>query len=287
MSHTTRRLTFLSLVLALAAPLPASAQLGGLLKKARKAVQHQENPTSGSILTDALVRSTLKGMEAQRPILNQRDALYKQRDAAQTARSKLFDAHPGEGEAYSDADQKNAICRDSVFSQIDDERQAHMANMGQQMAADPQKRAAVMQQMMAMQQKAAQMMASGDTAGARKLQMATAMKMAGVDLKADTARVDKACGRPPAKPAWLVQADADADQADTLDARMQRLEQQAVSEGISASGLPAEQFTQVRERISTWWVHQDAPDPNEGFTKGEVAILKSHQAEIEKLQDIL
>ena len=80
---------------------------------------------------------------------------------------------------------------------------------------------------------------------------------------------------------------ADADRADTLDARMQRLETQAVSEGISASGLTADQFTEVRERISSWWAHQDAPDPNEGFTKGEVAILKSHRAEIEKMEDIL
>ncbi len=286
MSHTTRRLAILSLALALAAPLPANAQLGGLMKKARKAMQHQDNPASGGSLTDALVRSTLKGIEAQLPILNQRDAMSKQRDAAVTERSKLFDAHSGEGEAYSDADSKNAICRDSVFTLISDQRQADMANMGQQIAADPQKRAALMQQEMAMQQKAQQMMQSGDTAGARKFQMQAAMAMAGVDLKADTAKVDKACGRPPAKPAWLVKADDDADLADTLNARMQRVEEKAVSDGIRASGLTADQFNQVRERIVTWWAQQGGPNPNEGFTKEEVAILGSHRAEIEKLESI-
>jgi hypothetical protein len=286
MSHTTRRLAILSLALALAAPLPANAQLGGLMKKARKAMQHQDNPASGGSLTDALVRSTLKGIEAQLPILNQRDAMSKQRDAAVTERSKLFDAHSGEGEAYSDADSKNAICRDSVFTLISDQRQADMANMGQQIAADPQKRAALMQQEMAMQQKAQQMMQAGDTAGARKFQMQAAMAMAGVDLKADTAKVDKACGRPPAKPAWLVKADDDADLADTLNARMQRVEEKAVSDGIRASGLTADQFNQVRERIVTWWAQQGGPNPNEGFTKEEVAILGSHRAEIEKLESI-
>lgn len=287
MAHTKGRLAILSLVLVLAAPLPVTAQLGGLVKKARKAVQHEENPTSGSSLTEALVRSTLKGLEAQRSLLRQRDAMSKQRDAAVTERSKLFDAHPGEGEAYSDADSKNAICRDSVFTQIDDQHQSNMSNMGQQVAADPQKRAALMQKMMAMQQKSAQMMASGDTAGARKLQTAFALEMSGVDPKADTAKVDKACGPPPAKPAWLAKADADADRADTLNARMQRTEAQAVSEGVQTSGLSAEQFNQVRERISSWWAHQGGPSPNQGFTKGEVKILEAHRAEIAKLEDIL
>lgn len=287
MSRLFGRIAVLSLAVALVAPVPAQGQVGRLLKKAKKAVQQDRNPASGPALTEALVRATLNGLQAQLPVLDRRDDLSRQRDAALAERSKLFDAHPGEGEAYSEATAKNSMCRDSVFNQLDDAMQTKMAAMGEQLANDPQKQAAMLREMMAVQQKAMQMMQAGDTAGATRLQREFSQKQTGADPKADTAKVDQACGKSPAKPAWLVKADADAEHADSLNAQMQRLEKQAVSDGIHASGVSADHFSQVRERIWTWWSQRDGATPNRGFTKDEVKILKSHQAEIEKVENIL
>ena len=138
-----------------------------------------------------------------------------------------------------------------------------------------------------MQQKAMQMMQAGDTAGAMRLQRDFASKQLGIDPKADTAKAVQTCGKPPTKPAWLAQADADADRADTLNVRMRDLEEKASSESVRLSGVSADKFTAARERIARWWGQQQDDDPSRGFAEGEVKILKSHRDQIAKLEDIL
>jgi hypothetical protein len=286
MLRTARCIATLAVALAVAAPAPGYAQIGGLVKKAKSAVQRQRDAPSGPQLTAQAVEGVLKGLEAQMPILDQRDAVSKQRDAALQDRSKLFDAHPDGSEAYSEAESKNEVCMDSVFTQINDARGAKLAAMGQQLAGDPAKLAAFEKDIMAMQQKAMQMMQQGDTAGATRVQLEYRYRLTGADPKADTTEAVKACGAPPVKPTWLVTADADAARADTLNGRMRDLEERASSTAVTASGLSAEEFAQVRERIITWYEQQDSRYPNQGFTDAEVKLLRARQAEIAKLERI-
>ena len=296
MSRILGRLAIGACLVALATPAPARAQLGGLIKKAKKSVeQHQQDPNArpssafGPELTEQTITGVLRGLAAQNRLLDQRDSLARQRDALLTARGALVENHDAEIDAYQTGTEKNRDCRAGVLERESEAMQAKMAIASQQLMSDPAKLAKFQKDMMAVQTKAAQLMQKGDTTGAVELQIAFARQIAGVagTPKADSAKADQECGPAPTKPGWMVQGDADAARADTLAARMRDLETQANDAAIRESGLPAAQFAQARERIVNWFRGGRDNNHLQQFGKAELNLFHEHQAQIEKLERVL
>jgi hypothetical protein len=292
------RLTFLptSLALALtvlAAPAPASAQLGKLIKKAAKAVdKSQDNPNAlppsafGPELTEQTLVAVLNGLDAQERMLAQRNTVADQRDALATQRQKTLMGHDEEQSAFRQATDHWNQCRDGVLQQIDNKIQAGMAAYQQKLVSDPGKLAQWQQQMMTMQAHVMQMLQKGDTAGAAQYARTTQRKLAGVggDARADTAQATRTCGNAPPKPAWLAQADADQARVDSLDERVRDLETRANAIGASTAGMSQLQFANGCERIMYWYDGVSGGTVRQRFNDAEVALFNKYKVRIATLE---
>lgn len=291
------RMAVVALTIALAAPVPANAQIGGLIKKAAGKVvdQHQDNPNArpssafGPELTEQTTTGVLKGLEAEQRILDQRDLVAQKRDALQDASNTLTAPHDAERQAFTSATGRWNECRNGVFDRLDQQQQARVAEQQKQLLSDPAKLAQFQKQIMAMQEKSMQLLQKGDTAGAMKLSQDFALSQSGlkIDPKADTAQAIKECGAIPVKPDWMVKAELDDAKADTLSTQVRNLEDKAQAAGVSASGLSAEQFAQARERLVNWYRGGKDNNSVQRFGKAELQLIHEHQAEIEKLERVL
>jgi len=168
-----------ALALALVSPACASAQFGGLIKKAKK-VTHTEAAAApvagGPQLTEQSVQGLLRALPVIQGMTQTRSSLVTRQQAASREYSSLTEQHDAENAAYNKSTQDVGSCRDDAFSKINDAHQKAMEAKQANLMSDP----AAMQQYMELARQTAALQAKGDTKGAIELGQQFQAKMLGV-----------------------------------------------------------------------------------------------------------
>lgn len=272
----------LGLALAFVSPASASAQFGGLIKKAKKAT-HTETAaapaTGGPELTEQSVQGLLRALPVIQSMTQTRSSLVTRQQAASQEYSSLMAQHGPENEAYNKSTQDVGNCRDDAFSKIDDAHRKAMEAKQANLMSDP----VAMQQYMELARQTAALQAKGDVKGAMQLSQQFQAKMLGINPKADSAQVDKECGKVPAKPAWLARADSLSTLSNSLSDSVRSIENRMGTEGSRASGMDIVAYNVAFERLTTWY---HAPNGNGNLSKAEYAVLDSHKQQLEQYAGI-
>ena len=278
------------------APRPATAQFGGLLKKAaekagEKAVdkatgaEDRVSPrVNGTELTDDAVNRLLKGLSVTAAKMTERDELQERVDASNKVVAELRE--PNEA-AISSWESAHGTWRDCFDNQMTKFSKAHEGQMKvgmMKLMADPKKAqsySALLQKYSAEQQAA---MAAGDTL---KLTSATAALqravylMMGVDLAVDSAKARGSCGAEPKKLAVMAKLEGLEAQRDTLQVKVRDLESTAQFAGAQAAGMPLQEFSLQREKASLFLRNGHGGNL---LTREELNRLRAKRAEIEKVK---
>ncbi|HVH40161.1 MAG TPA: hypothetical protein VM764_09060 [Gemmatimonadaceae bacterium] len=290
-----------SLTLALAvaaAPSPASAQLGGLIKRGAgravdKAVDKSiDNKVKASTapaptfddevleLTTERIDQVVKGMKA----------FNKAQAAADVPGAmKAFEAADGRSQAFSNKyseqryefEQKNRVieeCRDDAFSAQREKNDAEIERRMATLRNEPAKLQAISAKAMEWNPKLQAMLAKGDTAGAQSAMLQMQKEMAaigGFAIDLDSAKVNTKCGKPAPRPSWLAEWERADAEAKVLAERVREAETAGQDEAVTASGLEGRQFHVARERIESF-----VNDGKMGFSKKEKEALGPRKAEL-------
>jgi hypothetical protein len=287
----------------------ASAQLGGLAKRARdKVVDKQvdkqiEKRTGGSAstsvnapptyddvtleLTTDRVDGVIRGLSAGRAVLEGtsaapgRAALVARRDEATTKREDLSSRNEKLLNAYVETRDDSERCRSNAMYASRDKRQQAAQRRSQELQAKAMSDPAYREKVLAVSQKMGVAQQKGDTAEFRRL--AAEIGLADDDTKADTVAADKACGRLPAKPTALVQIEQLDAQANALSEQIRQLEEQAAATEVKQSGMNERQFHMARERIEAFLSAMKYKSKPGAFGAAELEALGARQAELEKV----
>lgn len=290
-------------------PNTASAQLGGLVKRARDKVVEQQvdkqidKRTGGSSATSAStppkfddvtlelmserVEGVIRGLTAGRAVLDgtrggsSRATLVARRDEAATKRAELSDKNVKLLNAYTEKRDETERCRHNAMYASREKRDQATQQRNKELQAkamsDPAYRAKVME----ITQKMAVAQQKGDTAEIRRL--AAQMGVGEDDTKADTVAADKACGPTPAKPAVLVQMDQLDAEANTLTEQIRVLEEKAAATEVKDSGMNERQFHMARERIEAYLSAMKYKSNPGAFSATELDALGARRADLEKV----
>lgn len=279
-------------VLLAIATTPASAQLGGLMKKARDRVAPGVAPAAAPAamgaqpaafddviveLDDARVARVIAGLQAGRKDAaapGGRAALVARRDAAANQAGDLANAHGSAIDAHNRQRWSVDRCRNDAFQARHEARNAQLQHRA---GTDP----AFRQQMMDLSIKAAQVQASGDSvAFARILTQVRAMSGEG---RADTVAVDAKCG--PAMATHAIDAQIAALQAQVaqFDDQIRAMDDAAATAEADAAGMNVRQFAMARERIQLFLARLKASSAQQGFSPAELAALGRQAAVLEGL----
>ena len=305
-AHTvSRRGLAIAAIAALALPISnASAQLGGLVKKARdKAIEQQvEKRVGGSAASNAdtppkfddvtveltadRVAGIVRGLAAGRAVLDgangapSRAALVARRDAAATKSSELADANAKVFNAYVEKRDVSQRCRDNAMYASRESRQKASEERNKQLSSKAMADPAFREKAMAIAQKMGVAQQKGDTAEMRRL--SAELGIGQDDAKPDTLAADKACGREPAKPAAMVQSEQLNAEATALSDQIRQLEERSAATEIKESGLNERQFLMARERIEAYLSAMKYKSQPRGFSKSELDALSARRGDLEK-----
>jgi DNA repair exonuclease SbcCD ATPase subunit len=276
------------MVLLLAAPLSAHAQLGGLKKKLTKAADQATAAVipagPAEAFTEALLELTpdrlnqvIAGKQAGRRVADAPNGLKALRKQLADVDSRLNDL-VNKSQAVMDAwDQKRSAmeaCRDEAFRS---HRQARKEEYRARMVSDQVFARKVGELSLAIQN--AQLKA--DSALMRSLgkevEALTAL------TAADSLAVDKACGSPADAPPAVREIAALEQQKQQLLAEIRKAEA-AVSEAEQqASQMNAEQFGMAWERVQLYMSRFGAAAKQTGFSPKELQALAARTDELEQL----
>jgi hypothetical protein len=302
----SRRAVAVAVVAAFSLPIhSASAQLGGLVKKAReKAVEQQVEKRTGAVtasngdappkfdnvtleLTADRVGQIITGFAAGRAILDGangapgRATLVARRDDASRKSATISSANSKTFDAYTEKRDASQRCRnDAMYAsrqkrqQTSDQRTKELSAKAMSDPAFREKTMAVMQKMAAAQQK-------GDTAEIRRL--AAELGVAPDDSKPDTLAADKVCGREPAKPAAMAEIEQLDAQAKALTDQIRELEEKSAATEAKESGLTDRQFFMARERIEAYLSVVKSKSQPRAFSGAEIEALSARRADLEKV----
>jgi hypothetical protein len=302
----SRRAVAVAVVAAFSLPLhSASAQLGGLVKKARdKAFDQQVDKRTGAVsssnagappkfdtvtleLTADRVGQIIRGLGSGRAVLDGangapgRAALVSRRDDASRKSAAISSANSKAFDAYSEKRDASQRCRnDAIYAarqkrqQSSDQRTKELSTKAMSDPAFRDKAMAIAQKMAAAQQK-------GDTAEIRRL--AAEIGVVPDDSKPDTLAADKACGREPAKPAAMAEIEQLDAQAKALSDQIRELEEKSAATEVKESGLTDRQFLMARERIEAYLSAMKYKSQPRGFSSAEVEALGARRADLEKV----
>jgi len=305
-----RRAIVLAVTAALVAPAhTASAQIGGLVKRARDKVVDQQvdkqvekrtgSPAATSAggapkfddvtveLTSERVGQIVRGLGAGRALLDgvngspSRAALVARRDEAMNRSGTLSSENGKILDAYNEKRDASQRCRNDAIQASRDKRQQGSEQRNQELQAKAMTDPAFREKIMAFTQKAAAAQQRGDTAQLRRLY--AELGVVGDDPKADTLAADKACGREPAKPAVMVQMEQLDAQAKSLSEQIRQLEEKAAATEVKESGLNERQFFMARERIEAYLSAMKYKSAPRGFSAGELEALGARRSELEKV----
>ncbi|MFI5310493.1 MAG: hypothetical protein ACHQQ3_04635 [Gemmatimonadales bacterium] len=297
----TSRIYRIAAVLALAtalAPSDATAQLGGLIKKAKETVDKAKDgtkdptaantnvkPLEGAPVTSDQLTSLLKGLTAVTALIDERRPLADERTALWDRRVRLAGDNAKAIDAWQ---QGSASVRDCQRPLLDAAFKKHQAELGPVMMAkfqsDPAAAQKFSQQAAGFAQRQQELMAKGDTLTAKK-EATEFYKAMGLDLRPDTVAAEQKCGAVPAAPAAVAQIDDLDRQVRALNDRTRAIEQRMDTEGAVKSGMKPAEFATARERLYTWYdvVRKEGAKANL-LTRDERDLFASRLAEIEKVR---
>ncbi len=288
----------------------ATAQLGGLVKKARdKVVENQVDKqiekrtgSAGSTSTEAppkfddvtleltadRVDGVLRGLSAGRAILDgtsaapgratlvaRRDAAYEKSGTLSSQNEKLLDA-------YREKHDASRRCRNDAMNASQDKRQKEVQQRSQEFQAKAMSDPAYRDKMVALSQKMAVAQQRGDTAELRRLGAELGLETNSDAARADTLAADEACGREPPKPAVLVQIEQLDSQGKELTEQIRKLEEKSAATEVKESGLNERQFHMARERIEAYLSAVKYKSQPGGFSAAELQTLSARRADLEK-----
>jgi hypothetical protein len=291
----------LAIVAAVAFPThTASAQLGGLVKKARdKVVENQvekqvDKRTGASSpgaapkfddvtleLTTDRVAQMIRGLSAGRAALGGRADLVARRDAAAQKSADLHDKNNKLISDYTDKRYENERCRNDAMNASREKRQAGADAKNKELQMKAMSDPAFREKAIAIAQKMGEAQARGDTAAIRKL--GAEMGLTADDPKPDSLAADKACGRALPRPVVLVQIDSLDGISKKLTDDIRKMEEKAAATEVTASGLTERQFLMARERIEAYLSSVKYKAQPNGFSPAEQAALGSARADLEKV----
>jgi hypothetical protein len=297
-----------AVVASLALPLPfhsASAQLGGLVKKARDRVVEQQvekrtnaavasspsaAPTFDDItleLTTERVAQLVRGLTAGRAVLDgasgspSRASLETRREETSRKRVALSDANAQVFNAYSVKRDENQRCRNDAIRALRDKRQQAFEQKQKEFQAKAMSDPAFRDKAMATAQKIAVAQQRGDTVEMRRLMV----ELGGVadDPKADEVAADIKCGKEPAKPAAMVQVEQLQAEEAKLTAQVRQAEEKAQATEVKESGMTERQFFMARERLEAYLSSVKYKSQPGGFSAAELEALNARRADLEKV----
>jgi hypothetical protein len=297
-----------AVVASLALPMPfhsASAQLGGLVKKARDRVVEQQvekrtnaavasspsaAPTFDDItleLTTERVAQLVRGLTAGRAVLDgasgspSRASLETRREETSRKRVALSDANAQVFNAYSVKRDENQRCRNDAIRALRDKRQQAFEQKQKEFQAKAMSDPAFRDKAMATAQKIAVAQQRGDTVEMRRLMV----ELGGVadDPKADEVAADIKCGKEPAKPAAMVQVEQLQAEEAKLTAQVRQAEEKAQATEVKESGMTERQFFMARERLEAYLSSVKYKSQPGGFSAAELEALNARRADLEKV----
>lgn len=307
----SRRGLVVAVIVTLALPAPlhnASAQLGGLVRKARdKAIEQQvekratattsSNAATSSAapryddvtleLTSERIAQLLRGLSAGRAILDGangapgRAALVARRDDAARQSAALADANRKTFDAYYVKRDETQRCRNDVEHASSRKRQQANEQKQKEFQAKAMSDPAFREKAMAIAQKIATAQQRGDTTEMRRL-MAELNGGAVDDAKVDSIAADKACGPMPVRPAAMVRSEQLDAQVNSLGDQIRALEETASATEVKQSGLTERQYLMARERIEAYLSAVKYNTQPRGFGPGELSALGAARADLEK-----
>jgi len=284
----------------------ASAQIGGLVKRARdKAVEQQvEKRVGGNAtanadappkfddvtveLTPERVDGIVRGLAAGRAVLDGatgapgRAALVARRDAAATKSEELASANAKAFNAYTEKRDASQSCRNDAMYASREKRQKAAEERTQQMSSRAMTDPAFREKAIAIAQKMGVAQQKGDTAEIRRL--TAELGITEDDAKPDTLAADKACGREPAKPAAMVESERLNAQATALSDQIRQLEESSAATEVKQSGLDERQYRMARERIEAYLssLKYNTKSQPRGFSRRELDALGARRGDLEK-----
>jgi hypothetical protein len=303
-----------ALLLSLAAPAAAHAQLGGLMKKAKNAAAGAATRAAGDAAVEKVAGGSaaasgggssygaLPGEPIDAPTfaalvrgLRRTEAMFADADSARARTGRINEQinaieakHPGAAESYDEAVRGIERCQNTRINAAENARQAVISKKMDNVRNDPAAMRQVQSYMMKYQAEISAAQQRGDPEALEKVMSKMHQEITGIDLiaaaKADTADARKACGTPPAKPAHLVEIDNLRAQYEKLNAEVRSKEEQAGAAGAVASGLPADRYHLLRERLELMMRRGKQAS---GATDDEVALVKQYEAENKALQRAL
>jgi hypothetical protein len=288
MLSTARRLVILTAAAALFAPAPAHAQLGGLLKKAKAAIDKSAGAQPGFDQTVVELDGTrlgnvITGVKTGQAATGKNGAsaaeLHRRANAASTRRDSLLAGRDREAEHYHEVSTKTANCvrffHDSLSRRRNEDMPKTMAKLGGYQGP-------AMQDLIRLATAASGKLAAGDSAAAYRLRDSMYAKM-GIDLKADSAKAIAACGKVPPKPSWLAESEALLTESNEAMAEARALEEQSRSAAVKASGLTAQQYAMALERVAAFVAAKGKPVAPWKFSGTELSALGDRMSELQLL----
>lgn len=279
--------------LLLLVPTPASAQLGGLVKRAKDKVVREAGDKSGvnatlegeSVefgaviveLTDERLAQVIRGMEVGRARVdapNGRAAVVTQRDALANEAADLSNKHGTEIDKHNTKRWDIERCRNEAFRERDQGRDEALAQKAMTDLAFREK-------VMAMMMRAAEIQASGDSLALVKIQ--GEVRALRGESRADTVAVDAKCGSTMAPHPVDVRMQSMRDEISRLDNQLRSMEESAAAEEVKASGLEPRQYHMARERIELYLGRAKNNAKQNGFTSAELKALTARRADLERL----
>lgn len=308
-TYPARHASFFLLVSLVLAPTHvASAQLGGLAKRARNTIVEQQvdkqvdkrtstvsganggaAPTFDNVtleLTSDRLGQIIRGLGAGRALLDganaspSRAALVARRDEAANRRVALFGANNQLLSAYDEKRNTIVRCRDDAMRASRDRRNEVAQQRSKELGAKAMNDPVFREKVMAITQKAALAQQRGDSAEVKRLY--AELGAVPDDPKSDTLAADKACGREPSRPAVLVQIEQVEAQEKALTEQIRQLEEKAAATEVRESGLDERQFFMARERIEAYLSAVKYKSQPRGFSATELEALGAHRSELEK-----
>jgi hypothetical protein len=279
---------------------PASAQLGGLMKKAKEAAAQKagekavekvipnasanrnlkSSDSFGPELTAASLDGVLRGLAAMEKTMSDAAALRAKGQDYQAALSKSLEAHDKERQAFDAKYERTNNCQDSI---IDARGNAAQAAYMKRMQSDPAAQAAMIK---AAQDLALKGAMNPDTAEMKNAYLKLA-KAQGIDPKADSVAAMKQCGAIPARPAWLVEQDSLRARSQRSESEVRELEYKSGDDAANASGMDHRAFALARERLTHWYRETHGGSPIQSFGGDERKLFESRKADIEKFKNFL
>lgn len=273
---------------------PASAQLGGLVRKAKGAVEKKAEsalPNSdvkpvdafGAPLTAQSLDAVLRGLAASQAKIDEAKQAQAEADRYNKLMTQASAGHENERMKYQESASSIESCQ-SHF--IEARRDSATHAFQRKVMNDPAAQAEAAKAATDMNLEYAKLLQKGDTAGAKRVLTQRASKFIG-DPKADTAAAVKKCGTVPAKPAWIADEDKYRAQWQAAQDKARKIEQDARDAGVSASGMSKQDYGLARERIVNWLQEKNGGKQVQRFTDEERKAMDARNSDIQKYQSQL